>query len=415
MLREVHRDEVAGLADKVAHLQKSLRAKIKANAAGRSTDSLVPPSPPSDGRTSVMSLSVVPPLSLDRPGSSAAGGSGGNSGRVPTWDVPTQADQMADIVKEKDSIIRRKDEEYTQLRKVLQDTQNDLQGVLDLNAQYLGIISHYNQLQLSVHHASQAMPTKSVAELKHKLDEAETKVIELTSELDTVNNELADREKELLKLEAKQSKYRELLGVAQNADDAEVEECIQRLLADGSTQHHEIEKMRQDMAKVSSSRAQLAERVTTLGREKEKIEFHLRQQELTIKKIKRHHTAKEAIHQAVEYIQAQTGDDRIASQIKLPSIERIGSQIGLAAKSNRTNQQFCVFCRAEYLPLKSQVCRIHFRPIRSGKWTCCRDDCHRSPGCLQVPHFYIEITVDRKVFITDGGRYMELTYLSPSH
>ena len=408
VLREIHRDEVAILSDKVSSLQKSLRTKLQANtSAHSSSDGLS--TPPSSSDRSPVSPSIVPQLPLgylERPPTAQG------SRSVPKWDLPSPTDDMTTIIREKDSIIRRKDEEYVQLRSVLNDTQLDVQGVLDLNAQYLGIISHYNQMQLTVQASASRFPQKSVAELEHKLGEAETRITELTGELDIVNNELSSKEKELNRLEAKQSKHRELLGVPLDADDAAIEEQIQHLLADGSLRHHEIDKMQRELAKVIEEKRELNDRLFSLNREKEKIEFHLRQQELTVKKIKRQQTAKDAIHQAVEYIQAQTGDDRISSQIKLPSIERIGSQIGLAAKSNRTNQQYCVFCRAEYLPLKSHVCRIHFRPIRNGKWTCCRDDCHRSPGCLQVPHFYIEITVDRKVFLTDGARYMELTYLT---
>lgn len=407
VLKEVYRDEVSNLSEKVSHLQKSLRSKIAASTTAVSTESLTG-SPTSDGRWSAASV-TIPPLQLsDRPVT------GRSSKQAPPWQVPSQMDEMSNMLKEKDSIIKRKDEEYVQLRRVLQDTQGDLQNVLDLNAQYLAIISHYNQMQLTIQTAANALPEKSVAELEQKLSLAETRVAKLSGELDTINNETVSREIELSKLGAKQRKYRELLGISEDADDAEVESCIERLLADGSHRTDEIISLRNELDHVRQSKIELTEKMLSLAREKEKIEFHLRQQELTIKKIKRQQTARGTIQQAVSYIESQTSDDRIATQIKLPSIERIGSQIGLAAKQNRSNQQFCVFCRTEYLPLKAQNCRMHFRPIRNGKWTCCRDDCHRSPGCLQVPHFYMEITVDRKVFLTDGGRYMEITYLSPN-
>lgn len=52
------------------------------------------------------------------------------------------------LLRQKDEIIKRKDEEYNKLRKVLEDAQRDLQNVMDMNTQYLNIITQLNQMQL---------------------------------------------------------------------------------------------------------------------------------------------------------------------------------------------------------------------------------------------------------------------------
>ena len=103
--------------------------------------------------------------------------------------------------------------------------------------------------------------------------------------------------------------------------------------------------------------------------------------------------------------------DNIKVDLRLPAISRADSQLALSARGRtKGGHMYCMFCRQEFIPMKSQVtCRVHFRPLRGGKWTCCKDDSHRSAGCLQVAHFYIEISVDKKIFLTDGQRYMELT------
>ena len=140
----------------------------------------------------------------------------------------------------------------------------------------------------------------------------------------------------------------------------------------------------------------------------------MRQQDLAIKKLNRMRVATEALKKAENTL--QSGSDKIAAQLlRLPALDHNGRALENAP--NRTGasghraimQQYCVFCRQEFQPLKGLSCRVHFRPIRRGKWSCCEDECHRSAGCIQLPHFYIEITVDRKIFITDGARYMELT------
>ena len=115
--------------------------------------------------------------------------------------------------------------------------------------------------------------------------------------------------------------------------------------------------------------------------------------------------ARDTIEAAHSMLTANVGP-RVSAELRLPSIDRSLT----SDATNKTVSRYCMFCRVEYQPLKPQVCRVHFRALRGGRWTCCKDENHRSAGCLQLPHFYIEITVDKKVLLTDGARYMDITW-----
>ena len=401
MPKEVYQDDIRCYQEKVEYLERQLQQS-----------KLYMPPRREETQTS---------LSCDSSGSGSerAGSANGDHiikatfhGRdvVPNWDIPTKEEDLEILLREKDEIIKRKDEEYGKLRKILDDTQKDLQGVLDLNTQYLGIISQLNQLQGIGPPVHVNEKSTEIVELEGKLDESRARVEHLRRELINKDDELHLKERELDKAQKKERKYKEMLGLNDDADDVTVHSTIRRLMEEGKMHRDELMKISKDLKQSMVQRAKLEDVVTSLTRDKEKIEFHMRQQDLAIKKMNRIRSSQDAIKKAETSI--ATANEKMSAQLlKLPAIERAGSQLGLAStnKVRGSTQQYCMFCRQEFAPLKGLTCRVHFRPIRRGKWSCCEDECHRSAGCMQVPHFYIEVTVDRKIFITDGARYMELT------
>jgi DNA repair exonuclease SbcCD ATPase subunit len=397
ILREIYHDEITHLQEKIAALQRQVKSKsflqsestqLTDNSSDRSTSSRSTPT-----------------------GIAEMGQSPGTSESAPQWDLPSKFQEMDIIIKQKDDIIRRREEEYMKLRNILTVTQTDMQSVLDLNNQYLNIIGQMNQMQMT----SAATPrvldkNTAMLELERKLEEAEQEMEQLEEEMVDIESELKVREAELDRAQRREKKYKDMLGLPEEATDSEVEEKIKQIMDEGSMRKKEVDRIQRELNKLMGNRGALEERLTSLNREKDKVEFHLRQQQLTIKKMNRMKVAS-AVVQSAEETLAANGFDRTQQAIKLPNIDRAGSQIGLSlSKSNRPmSQQYCMFCRTEYQPLKAQNCRLHFRPIRNGKWLCCKDTSHRGAGCLQVPHFYIEITADKKIFLTDGSRYMELS------
>ena len=408
---EVYHDDITHLQDQVTSLQQTLATRMYSAQQPHREKSSVSSDGGSGGGDSTP---VTPTRGLNGGGGKLGWqGGGGVGGSVVMsdggWDVPTQTDDIRELLKEKDAIIHRKDEEYGKLRRILADTQNDMQSVLDLNSQYLTIISQLNQMQMSaINSPGNADNDGTMSELEQQMEEAQEHIAKLQAEITDITSQLDTKQVELDKALKREKKYKEMLGLDMKANEVQVMDRIRKLMDGGKMTKDELDKIKNELGKATKQRQQLAERVVSLEREKEKMEFHIRQQDLSMKKISRQRTAKETLAKARSTLKAGSHDPRLSTQLRLPSIERPESGISLC--STRTNTpQYCMFCRSEFTPLKTQLCRVHYRPIRHRRYTCCRDECHRSAGCLQLPHFYIEITVDKKIFLTDGARYMELS------
>ena len=241
--------------------------------------------------------------------------------------------------------------------------------------------------------------------LEEQLEQSQAKVKELESELSTVASEQDEKQKELDKLQRRERKYKETLNLSADADEEQIQARILEIVENGTMSRTELQKIKTELTKMRQSKVAVEERLNVLMREKEKIEFHMRQQNLTLKKMYRRRDARDTIEAAHSMLTANVGP-RVSAELRLPSIDRSFSM----EATNKTMSRYCMFCRSEYQPQKPQVCRVHFRALRGGKWTCCKDENHRSAGCMQLPHFYIEITVDKKIFLTDGARYMDITW-----
>jgi len=398
LLRQTHRDEIKQLQDQIASAQTTIGMSLRSNST-HSTSSDTGSDRSTSTSTSTRQTSTM--ANNGRPDRSTGGS-------TDEWMVTGRAHELEMIIKQKDDIIRRREEEYDKLKKIMTDMQDDLQSVLDLNNQYLGIIGQMNQMQMH------QMPTPrmqdkdtAMLEMERKLEETHSQMEQLEGEIAKINTELQSKEDDLDVVQQREKRYKEKLGLLPDATEEEVDRKIDTILEEGSMRKQEVDRIQRELKKVVANRQVLQEKLTTLTREKDKVEFHMRQQELTMKKMKRMRVASNVLQNADRLLAEY---DHSTQAIRLPTIQRPPSQLSLATSRTATGSlhQYCVFCRTEYQPMKAHTCRIHFRPIRSGQWTCCKDDCHRSAGCLQVPHFYIEITVDKKVFLTDGARYMEL-------
>ena len=75
------------------------------------------------------------------------GGATNRSGAV-KWDIPTLDEELRQMLRDKDMVIRRKDEEYLKLREILDETQTEYQDMLELNSKYLDIIRQLNHMQV---------------------------------------------------------------------------------------------------------------------------------------------------------------------------------------------------------------------------------------------------------------------------
>ena len=375
VLREIYQDDIRLLQERLLNLQKSL------SSSKRSSRTTTPDSTPRTPEAAPKTNGLVTPQ------------------------------QLQEIINEKDQLIKRKDAEYEKLKKLLDDTQKHMDNVLALNSQYLTIIGQLNTMHMAGVTPRATEKDMQLADLEQKLIEAEERVEELSTDLSKVSVTLERRQTEAEKLMRRELKYKELLGLPDDVAEEEVEARIQELLTDGRMQHKELVKIQKELHATKEARTEMEMKVTSLAREKDHIAFQLRQQDLTIKRMQRQRVAATTIPAAEHMIAQSTSIDGSPISIRLPAISRPDSRCGLTTRTSLpTGRQYCVLCRSEFFPMKSPMCRLHYRPLRDHRWTCCKDDCHRSAGCLQVSHYYIEITHDRKLFLTDGAKYWELTW-----
>ena len=78
---------------------------------------------------------------------SPVGGATNRSGAA-KWDIPTLDEELRQMLRDKDMVIQRKDEEYMKLREILDETQTEYQDMLELNSKYLDIIRQLNHMQV---------------------------------------------------------------------------------------------------------------------------------------------------------------------------------------------------------------------------------------------------------------------------
>ena len=156
ILREIH-DE------KVRDLKEALR---EANKHGRGDVG-----PPMVEQGAHPAISPPPQAREGSPESSPS----------PKWDIPTQLEEMRFVLIQKDKIMEKKDDDYAKLKKILADTQNDLQSVLDLNSHYLEIISQFTKVQQSNNQTqkTQLNSAEEERDMEQELEESEKCIADL--------------------------------------------------------------------------------------------------------------------------------------------------------------------------------------------------------------------------------------------
>ncbi|ELU04896.1 hypothetical protein CAPTEDRAFT_218786 [Capitella teleta] len=316
-------------------------------------------------------------------------------------------DELREIIKQKDQTIKRHGQEYEHLKSIMEKCQADNESLQELNRHYLRIISQLDDMQRNETSNQAESSSSEYAEIEEKLEAAEAQVVQLEKDLEEANEWLIETQEELDEVLARERKVKVKLGLTEDASERKVNQRIRELCDGGSGQKRELESLRKELAQVKINRNRLEDKVTSLSREKEQVEFHMRQQDLFIKKLVRMKNAKETIDSASARIGCRLRSAAQISTISLSSLDVDKSQLKLKTKGDAA-QQYCVLCRKDINHLHS-VCWFHFRALRNGKWQCCRDECFHSAGCLRASHFYIEFSADKQVFLTNGKQYLPLT------
>ncbi|CAD5111299.1 DgyrCDS617 [Dimorphilus gyrociliatus] len=371
VLKEVYHDDVSTLQEKILNLQRSLRAA-----------SLVNPSP---------AHPTLPPIS--RPDSEE---------RSMSVSSEESFGELHALIKQKEDAIKKKDKEYERLKNIMNDIQQEYDTLMNVNQEYLNIITNLQAIHDGKTPRSVAAERDAaILDMKSALFEAQEKIESLRTEVQELDVKAKDAQSAFNHLQKKELKYREMLGLPPDSDNESVERRIQELLQNGTMQKSDLDKLKQELNKVKESRLAAEEKLNAIVREKEHIEFYMRQQEMTMRRMKRQTVAKPTLVAA----ESTVVQAKIAGALRLPSIE---PSCRPTTGKHQQKLNYCIFCRTEFDNSKATTCRVHYRALVKGHWMCCKDECHRGAGCLQLPHMYIEITADRKVFLTDGARYAQL-------
>lgn len=163
VMRNIYEDDKRHLLEQVGYLQRQLKARNLG--------------PPEFMRQSYNSESSDSGTTTPLQPSSA--NSRTNSGDHKSKSYASQHGELVTLLKQKDHIIRKKDEEYGKLRRILEETQNDLHSVLELNNQYLTIISQLNQLQMTGVTPRNMETTQAIMDLEKQLEESQSHIKEL--------------------------------------------------------------------------------------------------------------------------------------------------------------------------------------------------------------------------------------------
>ena len=304
----------------------------------------------------------------------------------------------------RDLVVRRWEEDYQKLAKDFENLQQEYEQVLELNSDYVEIISKLNLFRTDRDNGAAARQTEKLDEiidLESRVDEYKQQVADLQISLRSVADELTIKNKELEKIREDERRLRRKLKLPDNATDEDINKAISDLM-NKSSSNAEIVRMQKDLQKLTNDKQKLEETVGYLIREKQRTEFSVRQKDLQIKRLCRMNTAKPALYKA-QTILAQSQEYRLPSIVGLNSPQS-STPHPLGLSNNLIH--YCVFCRCEYQ--QRSKCRIHIKAYRDGNWTCCGEESHRSPGCLKIPHFFIQKS-DEQILLTDGGQYMKLS------
>ena len=222
--------------------------------------------------------------------------------------------------------------------------------------------------------------------LQETVDELETKIATKASEQD-------GKQKELDSLLQQESKYKKSLNLSVDATEEQIEARINEIIAKDAIRTAEMKTLRKDLAELKNTISTLTKQVQTLKGDKSNLEFQLHNYQLMNKTLARRMKAQGAL-QDVATIISQHKRNKV-----LPPISRGASKI----------THYCIFCRSEYMPHESRVCKVHYRALQGGQWTCCKKEASDTDGCLQLPHFYIEVKAHKKVSLNDGDRCFDLS------
>ena len=201
-----------------------------------------------------------------------------------------------------------------------------------------------------------------------------------------------------MEAEARLTKIKQTLGIPPTCPDTDIDEQLATYVKANKKKKQDFEKLKSDLNKARADLQQATSESDLIKTKMSSLQFEIRQNENTIKRISR---AKRS--------NALIPPENRGEAVTITTTSIDVSNLDCPERGPEQEVKFCIVCKNEYLPTRSTTCKTHTKPCRRGQWTCCRNPSYKGvAGCRMVPHLYIDRTPDRGVRVTDGVRQMEI-------
>ena len=334
--------------------------------------------------------------------------------------LPVSAVNTITVETPRDSVIQQWREDYDRLVKTYQSLQQEYQIVVELNVDYTRIIAAL-QATIERNISIDAIPlsqnnnasnVEEVVQLQEKINELEKELKNLDFNFNSLKEKMKQVEKDREKLLADEQKI--FVTLEMDINKATTDEAIMKLNELMKTKREKDAKekpLHEKLNKIVDEMKNVKEKNDMFEREKSRLEFEIRQKNVTIKRLLSQKAVYPTIARANNVLTEAKELMRIATIRArgngLPAL--LPEHPDFVGDSKSDSKKYCLFCRSECNSDPSEnKCRLHYKAYRDKKWTCCENngkDSHKSAGCITIPHCYV-IKSAKALLLTDGQQFL---------
>ena len=297
--------------------------------------------------------------------------------------------QLEETIKQKDALLERSEQNYNNMKECVKRAQAEMSRLDRMNQTYLDLITQYESSSPGRLATKLLEKEDDIEYLQNKLQLVESQFKETEEVLAKTKAELQTKEQELADVYQREATMKEKLGLDPDASDMKVEEKIQEMRVAGKMNQAEVRKLQRAVREEKKLRSNLEDTVRVTKREKETLEFDLRQQTTTMRSLQRQLGRSQGGNQPrQERLHAVNVKFSMDSPAKC--ISSRASRDTLDAEQTY-RRRYCLICRTEFRKRSEDLCcRTHYRPCRNGVWNCCGNS-HRTEGCISLSHISLDL------------------------
>lgn len=337
------------------------------------------------------------------------------------------AEENQDLKNKLDECMRENkklDEDYTKLMNNLTEVQDNADYWADMSQRYVEInatqAEKIKELQTRIP-GEQSLSSRrdklnESADLQGKLEQSEFKVKQTEVGLHEAIQKLKSAQDELELSIKQENRLKDQLGLHHGATEKQVRERVRVLKENDETKRQELNSVYQDLRKVQQHNVRLKGDVSILCREKERVEFELRQLNSRFQRLQsqRNPVTREFARQHEERrkgnpssrgdVKPSLIDLRFPPPPEHPNVRTGLSLPPLNSVKKHHNMDYCFLCRRDVDTGTTSACKNHYRSLRDGRWACCGDDRHTQAGCLSLKHVFLYRDASNVIFLTTDNK-----------